>query len=119
MDAYVSLKIETTNKLASIGLTVPDEWLTYLLLAGLPKKHLPIIMTIQGTNEPLKSELVKAEIIQHVRWNTSSSENYHNKEEPSSYYTSRHRSHGPKFWAKSNMIDIKVETTTEEMISIH
>lgn len=45
VEDYVNKIILTAQKLSSVGMTVTDEWIGTLLLAGLPEKYKPMIMS--------------------------------------------------------------------------
>ena len=79
-DTYVSRKISLAKELSSTGLSVPDEWLALLLLAGLPKQYKSLVMTLRSASGELKSSEVKSQILSEVQWQQ-------NQSDSSSFYT--------------------------------
>lgn len=70
---YVSEIMVTCNQLAEVGFKVDDEWVTSLLLKGLPKKYEPMILGLESSGVKLTADKVKATIMQEVKVEASTS----------------------------------------------
>lgn len=73
MESYVSEIMTAAHSLREIGFTVPDDWLAIFLLTGLTEEYGPMIMALENTTTELKSDSIKAKLLQEKK--LSSSEN--------------------------------------------
>ena len=55
-------------------MTLPDEWIGALLLAGLPPRYKPMIMALKSSGVDVTSGLVKTKLSQEVRDGSTMSE---------------------------------------------
>lgn len=67
VDDYVSKVTTTAYKLSGCGLTVGDEWVGAILLAGLPESYSPMIMGLESSGTKLTGENIKAKLLQNVK----------------------------------------------------
>ena len=70
---YVSEIMVTCNQLADVGFEVDDDWVSCLLLKGLPKKYAPMILGLESSGVKLTADKVKATIMQEVKVEAGSS----------------------------------------------
>lgn len=75
VEEYVNRIITTAHKLTSVGLTVSDEWVGTILLAGLPSRFEPMIMGIESSGSTVTADSVKTKLLQDLSIVKSSSEN--------------------------------------------
>lgn len=68
VEDYVDDLVTTTNSLGEIGFVVNDQWLASLLMKGLPDYYNPMIMRLQASGMELMAHVVKAKIVQYVKW---------------------------------------------------
>lgn len=66
MEQFVKTIIVTAHKLKSTGMTVDDEWIGTLLLAGLGDDYKPMIMAIESSGTKISSDFVKTKLLQEV-----------------------------------------------------
>lgn len=63
----------TSHKLSEAGFKVDDEWLTSLLLMGLPEMYELMIMGLEAAGRKITADAVKAKILQDVKVSSRSS----------------------------------------------
>lgn len=68
VEDYVDVLVTTAQSLSEIGFEVNDQWLASILLKGLPEYYNPMIMGMEASGIELTADLVKAKILQDVKW---------------------------------------------------
>lgn len=63
MQAYIDTIVDCSNRLNGIGLTMDDQWIAAILLAGLTENYKPLIMALEATTTELKSDLIIAKLL--------------------------------------------------------
>lgn len=63
MAQYVTLMVETSQRLNNTGFKINDEWVGSLLLAGLPEKFAPMIMAIEHSGIEITADAIKTKLI--------------------------------------------------------
>lgn len=63
MAHYVTLMVETSQRLNNTGFKINDEWVGSLLLAGLPEKFAPMIMAIEHSGIDITADAIKTKLI--------------------------------------------------------
>lgn len=63
MESYVNHVIETAQKLRRTGFRIDEEWVGSLLLAGLPERFSPMIMAIEHSGIPIKTDSIKSKLL--------------------------------------------------------
>ncbi|KAG5871815.1 hypothetical protein JTB14_032990 [Gonioctena quinquepunctata] len=66
VEDYVNTIITTAHKLSAIGLTVSDEWIGTILLAGLPESYKPMIMGIEISGVKVTADSIKTKLLQDI-----------------------------------------------------
>lgn len=64
MNECVSKALNLSQKLADIGSPVKDKLLAVILLAGLPPKYKPNVMTLDSLQVQITTDLVKNKLLQ-------------------------------------------------------
>lgn len=64
MEDYVNRIITTAQKVRGAGMDINDEWVGTLLLTGLNARFEPMIMAIEASNIPIKSDAIKVKLLQ-------------------------------------------------------
>lgn len=72
MNDYIDKIKTTSNKLVGIGFNLTEEWLGAIMLAGLTDEFRPLIMTIEGNNEPINSDNISSKLLDMHSSKTSS-----------------------------------------------
>lgn len=57
-----------SHQLPEVGFEVNDTWLASLLMKGLPKQYEPMILGLESSGMKLTTGIVKAKIIQDVKF---------------------------------------------------
>lgn len=63
MQAYIDVIADCSNRLNGIGLTMDDQWIAAILLAGLTDNYQPLIMALEATTTELKSDLIISKLL--------------------------------------------------------
>lgn len=63
MAQYVTLIVETSQRLNNTGFLIDDKWIGSLLLAGLPDKFSPMIMAIEHSGIEITADAIKSKLI--------------------------------------------------------
>ncbi|GBP67397.1 Copia protein [Eumeta japonica] len=63
MTSYVTQIIDTAQKLSGTGFEINDQWTGSLLLAGLPDRFSPMIMTIEHSGIPITADSIKTKLL--------------------------------------------------------
>ncbi|XP_053699098.1 uncharacterized protein LOC128746073 [Sabethes cyaneus] len=66
VEEYVNEIMSTSHKLDEIGFKLDDEWLSLILLMGLPERYEPMIMSMDASGVNLTADIVKSKILQDV-----------------------------------------------------
>jgi hypothetical protein len=66
VEEYVNKIVSTAHKLNSLKLTVSDEWIGCILLAGLPEIYKPMIMGIESSGVKITADSIKTKILTRV-----------------------------------------------------
>ncbi|KAJ8874711.1 hypothetical protein PR048_025577 [Dryococelus australis] len=66
VEEYVNWIVNTALKLLTVGLQVSDEWTGAILLAGLPRKYEPMIMSIESSGIRVTGDSIKAKLLQDI-----------------------------------------------------
>lgn len=74
MQHYINEIMSCATKLRNIGFPVEEKYLATFMLAGLPEKYMPLIMTIETGTEELTGDLVMSKLLE-CRVNGENSEN--------------------------------------------
>ncbi|XP_055848373.1 uncharacterized protein LOC129913633 [Episyrphus balteatus] len=67
VEDYVNTVITTAHKLNGVGLTVSEEWVGTILLAGLSEEYKPMIMGIESSGVSITGDVIKMKILQDVK----------------------------------------------------
>lgn len=70
VEEYVDEIMSTSHKLEEIGFVLDDEWLSLILLMGLPKQYEPMIMGLDASGIKLTADMLKSKILQDVSMDT-------------------------------------------------
>lgn len=73
VEAYVNEILTSAHKLRGAGLTLDEEWVGSMMLAGLPNEYKPMIMGIQSSGMRITGDSIKLKLLQDVK--TDDSEN--------------------------------------------
>lgn len=73
IEEYVNKIITTAHKLKGAGMTLDDEWIATLLLAGLSNEYKPMIMAIESSGVKISSDQIKTKLLQEVNSNVQNS----------------------------------------------
>ncbi|XP_023247240.1 uncharacterized protein LOC111643506 [Copidosoma floridanum] len=90
VEEYVHKVITCAHKLENAQMTIPDEWLAFILLTGLPEAYKPMVMALESCGKKLTSDFVKSKILQEVKIDSASSKGdshafasmHHNQRKP-------------------------------------
>lgn len=63
VDEYVNEIIITAYKLSGLGFQVSDEWISTLLIEGLPDEYKPMIMNIESSGTAITADSIKTKIL--------------------------------------------------------
>lgn len=74
VEEYVNWFVTTAPKLKGGGFTVREEWVGWLLLAGLPERYEPMIMGIESSGTAITDESIKTKLLQDVKVDTVAAE---------------------------------------------
>lgn len=74
MEDFVNKIISNAHKLRGAGMTINDEWVGTLLLAGLGVKYEPMIMAIENSGIPISADQIKVKLLQETSKNGSNCE---------------------------------------------
>lgn len=85
---YVNRMVTTCLKVGKAGLTIDDEILASLMLAGLPDQYTSLVMAIENSTTKLTSDGVKTLLLQETRLN------YNNNNGGGHAYAVKSKSHG-------------------------
>lgn len=72
VEEYVSTMVAMSLKVAKTGLTIDDELLASLMLAGLPDQYKSLVMAIENSTAKLTSDAVKTFLLQETRLHSKS-----------------------------------------------
>lgn len=67
VEDYVNSIITTAHKLDGVGLSVSEEWVGTILLAGLSDEYKPMIMGIESSGVAITGDAIKTKILQDVK----------------------------------------------------
>lgn len=68
VEEYVDEIMSTSHKLEEIGFVLDDEWLSLILLMGLPKQYEPMIMGLDASGIKLTADMVKPKFCKTSPW---------------------------------------------------
>lgn len=68
VEHYVSEVVSTAQKLNGIGFNVSDEWVSSILLKGLPSEYNSMIMSMGSSGKVLTADAVKSKLLQDVKY---------------------------------------------------
>lgn len=63
MEIYINQVIETAQKLRKTGFNIDEEWIGFLLLAGLPNKYSPMVMAIEHSGIHITTDSIKCKLL--------------------------------------------------------
>lgn len=69
VEDYVNKIVSTAHKLSGVGLSVSDEWVGTILLAGLPIEYEPMIMGIESSGVSVTGDSIKTKLLQDIKSN--------------------------------------------------
>ena len=80
VDDYVNKLMTLANKLKGTETDIPDHMLAAIMLAGLPDKFRPFVMTFESSTTKITTDLVKNKILQEIKWSSGNKNHF-----PASY----------------------------------
>ncbi|XP_062541494.1 uncharacterized protein LOC134209531 [Armigeres subalbatus] len=66
VEEYVDEILTTSQKLQEIGFPLDDEWMSLILMMGLPKRYEPMVMGMDASGVKWTADWVKSKILQDV-----------------------------------------------------
>lgn len=63
MQAYIEGIMTTSSKLSCIGFELADEWISAIMLAGLPEEFKPFIMSLEANSKTPTSDEIKLKLL--------------------------------------------------------
>lgn len=66
IEAYIDAVLATAQDLSDIGKDIEDASLAAIILGGLTERYVPLIMTLENSNTPITTELVKGRLLSEV-----------------------------------------------------
>lgn len=71
VEEYVGRIVTTAHTLNNLNFKVPDEWISTLLLAGLPDDYRPMIMGLENSGSAITTDFVKTKLLQDIKYTQS------------------------------------------------
>lgn len=78
IEEFVNTVTTTAHKLKGTGMTVDDEWIGTVLLAGLGDEYRPMIMAIESSGNKISSDFVKTKLLQDVHCDSTTNGGFSN-----------------------------------------
>jgi len=72
VEEYVNKMILTSLQVNTAGLTLDDEVIASLMLAGLPEEFLPMVLAVENSKEKLTVDAVKSILLQDAKFDSKS-----------------------------------------------